>query len=112
MIVEIPLSKSASQSMQITLNGQNCSLFLTQRDGRMYCALSVSNVSIWKSVLCHDRTPIRQFRVQKFVGNLVFVDRDGSSDPVHTGFGERYRLYYITDDVILDEAFQRRGTGD
>lgn len=112
MIIEVPLSQVPSQSFQIVLNSQNCGLYFTTRLGRVFSDLVIDNVYIWRSVICHDRSPIRQFTVQDLVGNLVFQDQEGANDPQWPYFGTRYRLYYITDDVILDRSFQRRGTDD
>lgn len=107
---EIPLLSVPGQSMQILLNNQNCELSFTQRLTRIFSDLTVDGEVIWKGLLCHDRSPMKHFRTQNFVGNMVFIDGEGTEDPLYTGLGSRYRLYYYTDDVVLDASFQYDGS--
>lgn len=113
MIIELPLRKVPSQDFDIVLNGQTCTIELMRRVDKVFCSLKVDGEYIWRGHIVHDRTPIRQFLVQKFVGNLVFIDHNGTEQPDYRDFGGRWRFYYITDDVTMDaETFQRRGTED
>ncbi len=110
MIIEIPARPIPAYSFQTILNGQACSLRLVWRNDTLYCDLMVDNAYIWQGRIVHDRTPIKNFRVTPFVGNFVFVDYEGTNDPQYSGLGSRYRMFYITDNVVLPDNFQLRGT--
>lgn len=106
MIAEIPLQVTANQELLIILERQNCSIRLIQRNKKMYLSLWIDENEVWSGFICHDRLPLAQSRTYDFYGNLVFVDLEGSSDPVYTGLGTRWKLFYYTPDEPLPEWFQ------
>lgn len=110
MIVEIPLRRIPAQSTMVMLSGQACSLRLTRRNARTYCDLDIEGASIWRGLLCHDRAPLKRFRVTPLAGDFVFVDNEGADDPCYESFGTRHKLFYFTDDETLPASFQRPGS--
>ena len=62
----------------------------------MYIDLAVNGTQICYAALCLNGIPLVRATYLGFVGNLVFVDQQGSSDPQYAGLGSRYLLYYIT----------------
>lgn len=49
-------------------------------------------------ILCLDRVRLVRSAYLNFPGDLMFVDQEGFTHPVYTGFGSRYLLYYLTED--------------
>ena len=56
----------------------------------------VNDVLIVAGMICLDRVRIVRHEYLGFIGNLVFIDTQGTSDPEYTGFGSRYLLIYET----------------
>lgn len=110
MILRIPLKQIPGQSFMIRLDKQDCSIRLTQRLGVTYSDLMLNNEYIWRGLICHDRSPILKHKSDKFQGNLVFIDFEGTSDPTYSRLDDRFGLFYITDDIALSDMFQVRGT--
>ncbi len=46
-------------------------------------------------VICENRNRIVRSAYLGFVGDLAFVDSQGSEDPVYTGLGGRWQLVYL-----------------
>lgn len=96
----VPLQALASQSFQVPLNGQACALNVYQKGGDLYLDLSVSGVAIQQGKQCRDRVLIVRHAYLGFQGDLAFVDTQGVTDPVYTGFNPdpaqaRYLLVYL-----------------
>lgn len=105
MILDLPIVAAPGQYFRVILLNQDCGIRICQRRGNIYCDLDVSGAPIWTGLLCHDRAPLKHFRRDAFVGNLVFVDYEGRDDPRMEGLGARWRLKFFTDDVALDDSF-------
>lgn len=95
---------------QIILADQNCDFRIVQRLGKIFCDMSLDGSYVWKGLLCQDRNPLKHFRAQRFSGNLVFVDLEGTEDPYYQAFGGRFKLYYYSDDTVLGPSFQYDGS--
>ena len=91
---KIPLQPTPAQSFKVKLAGQNCEMRIYYRFGSTYMDLSVGGVVVVTGAICRDRQNIIQIAQTAFVGQLLFVDMLGQSDPLYTGFGERWRLFY------------------
>lgn len=95
MTILIPLAATPSQTLTVTLAGQICRIELSQRTTGMYMDLSVNGSVICSSSLCLDRVKIIRRSYRGFVGDLVFIDKQGASDPDYTGLGTRFVLAYV-----------------
>jgi hypothetical protein len=96
----IPLAPVASQQINVTLGGQACSINVYQKSTGVYLDLFLNNQPISTTVRCLNEAELVEDRQYLgFVGNLMFVDTQGETDPTYTGFGPeptgRYQLVYI-----------------
>lgn len=90
----VPVSAIPAQSFSVTLNGQSCTIRITQRTTGMFLDLLVANVLVIGSVLCLNRTRIVRDAYLGFVGDLFFVDTQGDEDPYYSNLGDRYIILY------------------
>ena len=93
-MIKIPLQKTPAQSLKIKLDGQNCEMRVYYRFGSTYMDLTVGGVVVVTGAICLDRQNIIQIAQNAFQGALLFVDMLGQADPLYSGFGERWRLFY------------------
>ena len=59
-----------------------------------YCDLAINSVPIWTGVACMNLVNLVFAPYLAFVGELMFFDTQGLSDPVFSGLGTRYHLMY------------------
>lgn len=93
-MVKIPLKKTPAQSLKIKLAEQNCEIRIYYRFGATYLDLVCNGAEIVKGAICRDRQSVIQIAQSAFEGRLLFVDMLGTNDPLYSGFGERWRLFY------------------
>ena len=91
---KIPLLSTPAQSLKVKLDGQNCEIRVYYRFGSTYLDLVCNGVQVVTGVICRDGQNIIQIAQNAFAGQLLFLDMLGASDPLYTGFGERWRLFY------------------
>jgi hypothetical protein len=94
----VPLQAIANQTLQIQLNGQNCTISVQQTAYCMFLTLAVGTQAIVNSEICENLTRIVRYGYLGFIGDLVFQDTQGTSDPVYTGLGgqsARFQLLYL-----------------
>jgi hypothetical protein len=91
---KIPLSPVPAQSMKVKLAGQNCEIRVYYRFGSTYMDLICNGAQVVTGAICRDRQNIIQIAQNAFQGALLFVDMLGQADPLYSGFGERWRLFY------------------
>lgn len=91
----IPLSAVASQTFAIVLAQQNCTISVFQKSTGMFLDLLVSGAPVIRGVICLDAVRILQQTYQSFVGDLMFMDMQGSDDPKYAGLGTRWVLMYL-----------------
>ena len=91
---KIPLQPVPAQSLKVKLGGQNCQIRVYYRFGSTYMDLTAGGVVVVTGAICRDRQNVIQIAQNAFSGALLFVDMLGTSDPLYSGFGERWRLFY------------------
>ena len=91
---KIPLQPVPAQSLKVKLGGQNCQIRVYYRFGSTYMDITAGGVVVVTGAICRDRQNIIQIAQNAFSGALLFVDMLGTSDPLYSGFGERWRLFY------------------
>lgn len=91
----INIGAEPNQEFEVILSGQKCSINLYQRAGRLYLDLTADGAVIIRGAVCYNNTDILQYRHAGFLGNLRFWDTESANDPVYSGIGTRFRLYYI-----------------
>ncbi len=106
MLLEIPIRSIPGQMFLVVLNGQNCYFKILSRRGHLFCGLTIDETPVFDGMVCRDRLPLKQSRVQPLIGNVAFFDTEGEEDPRWKGLGTRFRFVYFTDDVTLPAHFQ------
>lgn len=101
----VPLQAVPSQGpIQVVLNGQSCQLSVWQKgsgaSAAVYLDLQANGAWIQQAKLCLNNVLIVRHAYLGFLGDLVFTDTQGLTDPVYTGFNPnqsqaRYLLLYL-----------------
>ncbi|WP_454813763.1 phage baseplate plug family protein [Labrys neptuniae] len=91
----VPLQSVPNQAISILLGGQNCQINVYTKAGGLYLDLYVDNVLIVGGVACQNLNRIVRSTYLGFVGDLGFIDNQGTSDPSYDGLGARYSLAYL-----------------
>lgn len=98
---EIPLRATGNQTLQVVLEGQNCSLRLYTRglsDGveTLFCDLSIDQNPVFYGCPCLDGLPMPLYAWLGMTGQLVFIDMEGDEAPHWSGLGSRWKLLYMS----------------
>lgn len=93
-ITFIPLRAIPSQSVNVPLAGQPCTIILREIGGRQYLSLSINGNVICQNVLMVNRSAIVRAAYTGFIGELAAVDTQGDEAPVYTGWGTRWVLAF------------------
>jgi hypothetical protein len=91
----IPLAKVPYQTFSITLAGQRCRIALYQKAEGLFLDFSTGQTQIVTAMICRDRVKLLRYPYLGFIGNLAFIDTQGTSDPDYKSFGSRYVLSYL-----------------
>ena len=91
----IPLLPEYSQTQTITLGGQSCKINVYQTSTGLFLDLYVGTQAIVTGALCRDRNLIVRLDYLGFIGDLSFVDLQGSMDPNTSLIGTRWILVYF-----------------
>ena len=92
----VPLQPVASQVSKVVLGGQNCQIGVYQKPQGIFVDVSSDGVSIAVATIARDIDPVISRVYTGFIGNLLFIDTQGNSDPSYTGLGSRFSLVYLT----------------
>ncbi len=97
----IPLQATPSQTVNVLLNNQACTINVYTMVGFLFCDLLVNNALVIGGVICWNLNLIVRDAYLGFSGDLAFVDTQASpttlaTDPVYTGLGSRYVLDYYS----------------
>ena len=95
-MVEIPLQQIPAQITKVVLSNQNCQLFIYAKQQGVFVDVAVDDTDIVNCVIARNMVPLVCREYTGFAGNLIFVDNQESSDPLYTGFGDRFSLIYVT----------------
>jgi hypothetical protein len=90
----IPIDPVPSQTFQVQLGNQSCSINLYQKNTGLYFDLTVNNNQCVQTMLCLNLVGLVREAYQGFTGQLFFFDTQGTNEPYYTGFGSRYLLLY------------------
>ncbi len=98
----IPVQAVKSQTLQVILAGQKCSINLYQKYTGLYLDLYVNFQPVICGVICQNLNPIVRSVYLGFTGDLAFIDSQGADDPDYAGLGTRYYLAYLEASDISD----------
>jgi hypothetical protein len=100
---EVPVQPIPRQSLQIQLQDQPCTLTIYQYAYGLFVDVYVNGVLVVGGVIAQNLNRIVRYRYFDFLGDFVFFDTQGSTDPVYTGLGSRYVLLYLGEDELPEE---------
>lgn len=92
----VPLQPIPSQASKVVLGGQNCQISIYQKPQGIFVDISADDVEIASGTIARDTVPLVSREYSGFIGNLLFIDTQGSSDPSYDGLGSRFFLVYLT----------------
>jgi hypothetical protein len=93
-MLTIPLADVPSQVVSASLGGQSVRMRLFTRRSGLYLDLYVANTLVLAGARCMDAVPIVRDAYLGFVGDLMFIDSQGSDAPSSPGLGTRFSLVY------------------
>lgn len=94
-MLEISLQPVPAQMTKVVLGGQNCQIALWQKPQGLFVDINADGVELITSVIARDAVPLICRDYMGFVGNLLFLDIQGRSDPEYTGLNDRFKLVYL-----------------
>ena len=97
-MTEIPLQPNPAQEVQVILGGQNCTLSVYWKWGKLYADLLVDSEPIFVGAICQNLQWVNQSPSPVFSGGLIFVDSLGEEAPRWDGLGSRWSLLYFDAD--------------
>lgn len=90
-----------SQVINVALGGQNCSLKLSTRTTGMFIDVYVGTTPIVTGVSLLNGVRVVRDAYLGFVGDFLVYDQQGSDDPIYSGLGTRWLLFYLeASDVV------------
>ena len=94
----VPLQRVPSQTVNVTLGGQSCTIAVRQATTGLFVTLSVDDAIVIAGVLALDRNVIVRDAWLGFTGDLAFFDVQAppALDPDWTGLGTRFLLVWIS----------------
>lgn len=100
MSQQVTLGVVASQTVTINLNNQACLIELRTMgldpDAHLYFSLTLAGAPVVTTRVCRNvQRLLADAQYRGFQGDFMFIDTQGDTDPVYTGFGSRYVLVYI-----------------
>jgi hypothetical protein len=116
----IPLQAVPSQTLSVSLGTQQCTINVYQKFYGVFLDLYATNTIsgplpslILGGQICQNLNIIVRSLYLGFIGDLAFVDTQGSSNPIYTGLGTRFLLVYLTPSEVLaaQDAYQEMAEG-
>lgn len=99
-MIVIPLQNLPNQTVRVTLATQVCTLHVYQRSTGLYLDLAVAEEPVINGVVAHDRNRLIRSTYLGFIGDLAFVDTQGTSSPNSTNLSERFLLIYFSPEEL------------
>lgn len=100
VMLVIPTLVLPNQQIQSQINGQATTLNVYQLAYGLFMDVYVNSTLIIAGVICQNLNRIVRDTYLGFLGDFVWVDLEGSDDPVYTGLGTRFQLVYLTPDEL------------
>ena len=102
-MLTVPLQPIASQTVNVVLDGQACTINVYEKSTGLYMDLYVNAVLIIGGVICNNLDRIVRDLYFGFNGDFIWEDVQGSTnaplnppmDPYYQGIGSRFFLIYL-----------------
>jgi hypothetical protein len=91
----VPVQAVPNQTLQAQLGGQACTVNVYQLDYGLFMDVLVNGAPVVLGTVCENLNRIVRSLYLGFAGDFMWVDTQGSSDPVFTGLGSRFELVYL-----------------
>lgn len=92
----VPLQAVSNQTLAVTLARQPTQIAVRQNGGNVYFDLLLKGQYIVRTRIVRDRQRLLlDAKYRGFAGDFMFVDMEGTDDPVYTGLGSRFQLVYL-----------------
>lgn len=92
----VPVQSVANQTFNVAISGQNATLNIYQKLSGLYMDVLVNDAPIISGVICENLNRIVRSLYLGFVGDFVWLDTQGASNPSYSELGSRYVLVYLT----------------
>lgn len=93
----VPLQSVPSQTVALTLAGQQCQINVYQKTTGLFFDLIIDGVDKVKGRICRNKALLVDAAYLGVTGDFLFYDTQGSSDPDYTGLADRYALVFVGD---------------
>lgn len=107
-MIEVDLIEQPNQELNIVLDDQNCTIQVRQMGDYCYMTLTVDDETIVENAIMMPLQLVIQSNPQNFSGNFMIIDSQGTAttqeNPIYSGFGDRYKLYYLTASEISESV--------
>ena len=94
-MIIVPLQAVPNQTVNIQLGGQYVILNVYAKFYGLFLDVYANGNLIVAGVICENVNRIVRDLYLGFVGDFIWIDNQGSTDPVYTGIGARYSLAYL-----------------
>ena len=94
-MLTVPIIDSFAQSLRVSLGGQACRIDIRQKSTGLFLDLYINDATVIIGVACRNQVRVVRSVYLGFVGDLAFVDMQGSEDPSSPGLGSRFLLCYL-----------------
>lgn len=91
----IPLQAVPSQVVSVVLANQNCQIHVFQKSTGLFVDLMVNERMLVRTRLARHGVALVRHKYLGMLGDLMFMDMQGSSDPEYSGLDSRYKLVYM-----------------
>lgn len=91
----IPTQPIPNQALQVQLGGQAVTLNIYQLAYGLFMDVEVNGTLIIGGVICQNLNRIVRSLYLGFAGDFVWLDIQGSDDPIYTGLDSRFVLVYL-----------------
>ena len=91
----IQIADVYSQTFNVAVAGQACTVNLYQKSTGFYCDVLINNAVVIAGVLCENLNKIVRDLYLGVIGDFVFRDTQGTSDPSSPGLGTRFQFLYL-----------------
>lgn len=99
-MIEIDLIEQPNQELNIVLDDQNCTIQIRQMGDYVYMTLTVDDTAVVDNAIMMPLQKVIQTEQASFSGNFMIMDLQGDEtnqeNPHYTGFGDRFKLYYLS----------------
>lgn len=100
----VPLQPLPNQTLQVQLNNQPCTIEVVQFAYGLFMTVYVGSTIIIATVLCENFNRIVRSSYLGLLGDFVFLDTQGTDDPIYTGLGSRFQLLYLFPSELAAEG--------